>query len=114
ESISTSALAESAEQMRIQEAFLLDSGFSTSLIWQNRVLVSGHSRKDVPSRPVPHALFLMGSVARNAVPPSPDAPLAAGQGAATTEDALTADSTAGAAHYSHRRRRRRIRRGQAT
>ena len=106
QSVSTSAVAQTAEEMKIQEAFLLDSGFSTSLIWQNHVLVSGHSRKDVPSRPVPHALFLLGPVAANAAPPPPDSPLAAGAGAASAEEALSADSTAGAARYTRRRHRR--------
>jgi len=100
DSVSTSQLAPVLEKMGVQEAFLLDSGFSTSLIWQNHVLVSGHSRKDVPSRPVPHALFLLGEVAPGALPPPADSPVAAGDGAASTEDALAADSTKGASHYA--------------
>ncbi|HET6382052.1 MAG TPA: polysaccharide deacetylase family protein [Armatimonadota bacterium] len=107
ESVSTREVATALQAMGVQEAFLLDSGFSTSLIWQNHVLVSGHARKDVPSRPVPHALFLMGKVAPDAPPAPPDSPIAAGAGGATLNDAFSADSTAGAAHYHSRRRRRR-------
>jgi hypothetical protein len=97
--------------MGVQEAWLMDSGFSTSLIWQNHVLVSGHFHKEVPSRPVPHALFLFGQPSPTAPPPPPDAAVAAGEGAATTADALLADSGIGEKRYltrrHHRRRRRR-------
>jgi biofilm PGA synthesis lipoprotein PgaB len=106
DSISTEVLSHLLEKMGVQEAWLLDSGFSTSLIWQNHVLVSGHSEPGVPSRPVPHALFLIGNADPNAPPPPPDTPVAAGEGAATLQDALSADSTAGAANYFRRHRRR--------
>ncbi len=102
DSISCGELARLLVQMHVQEAWLLDSGFSTSLIWQNRVLVSGHSQPGIPSRPVPHALFLLGSTAANAPPPPADAVPAAGTGAATLQQALSADSTAGAATYYSR------------
>jgi hypothetical protein len=61
----------------IREAVLLDSGFSTSLVWKDEILVSGHSRPDMPSRPVPHALVIMppaGAVAATSAPPSSESP----------------------------------------
>ncbi len=111
DSVSTAILAGALERMGVQEAWLMDSGFSTSLIWQNHVLVSGHFNKDVPSRPVPHALFLLGQCAPDAPPPPADSRVAAGPGAATTEQALLADSGIGEKGYlarthtrTHRRR----------
>ena len=44
----------------LKEAVLLDSGFSTSLVLGKEVLASGHSTAGEPSRPVPHAIVLMG------------------------------------------------------
>ncbi len=111
DSINCQQLGVELVKMGVQEAFLLDSGFSTSLVWQNRILVSGHSQFGVPSRPVPQALFLMGPLASNAPPPPASSIPAAGQGAATLNDALSADSTSGAAHYydHHHNRRRHVR-----
>lgn len=60
-SVGSAQLARSLKKLDIQEAVLLDSGFSTSLVWKDRILVSGHSRRDMPSRPVPHALIVMDS-----------------------------------------------------
>jgi biofilm PGA synthesis lipoprotein PgaB len=53
-------LARSLAAAGIQEAVLLDSGFSTSLVFQSTVLVTGHSTKTLQSRPVPQALVLYG------------------------------------------------------
>lgn len=58
-SIDSAHLARSLTKLNIVEAVLLDSGFSTSLVWKDRILVSGHSRKNMPSRPVPHALVVL-------------------------------------------------------
>ena len=110
ESVSTETLSKALAKMGVKEAFLLDSGFSTSLIWQNRVLVSGHARKDVPSRPVPHALFLMGSIAPDAPPPPQDAPIAAGQGGMTTQEAMAGDSTVGTTQFIRHHHRKHVRR----
>ena len=51
-------LAETLEKLGLQECVLLDSGFSTSLVKDGEVLVSGIRRADMPARPVPHALML--------------------------------------------------------
>lgn len=44
----------------VREAVLLDSGFSTSLICGDKILVTGHTAPGVPSRIVPHSLLLFG------------------------------------------------------
>ena len=61
--ITTTMLARGAAAAGVREAFLMDSGFSTSVVFDGRVLASGHSARNVPSRPVPHALVMTGSVA---------------------------------------------------
>ena len=45
----------------IREAVLLDSGFSTSLVCGDHVLVTGHTAPGIPSRPVPHSILLFGN-----------------------------------------------------
>jgi hypothetical protein len=59
-SITTVDLAKAAAAAGAQEAVLLDSGFSASVIFDNNILVTGHSNMDHPSRPVPHAIVLQG------------------------------------------------------
>jgi hypothetical protein len=51
-------LAKSLAKLGLEECVLLDSGFSTSLVLGQDVLVSGIVRDDMPARPVPHALLL--------------------------------------------------------
>ena len=51
-------LAQALEDAGLREAVLLDSGFSTSLVLKDQVLVTGHTAPGIPSRPVPHALVL--------------------------------------------------------
>lgn len=51
-------LAKSLAKLGLEECVLLDSGFSTSLVLGQEVLVSGIVRADMPARPVPHALLL--------------------------------------------------------
>lgn len=51
-------LARSLAKLGLEECVLLDSGFSTSLVLGQDVLVSGIVRADMPARPVPHALLL--------------------------------------------------------
>lgn len=60
-SVSSRELARALADMKVREAVLLDSGFSTSLVYGNQILVSGHSTPRIPSRPVPHAVLLFGS-----------------------------------------------------
>ncbi len=59
-SVTTSQLAEAAVAAGAVQAVLLDSGFSTSLVFDGKVLASGHSDPTNPSRPVPHAIVLLG------------------------------------------------------
>ena len=59
-SLTSRHLARDLAAAGVQEAVLLDSGFSTSLVFQSTILVTGHSTKGLPSRPVPQALILYG------------------------------------------------------
>lgn len=61
-SYSSERLARAAEAAGCYEAVLLDSGFSTSLVFNREILASGHATKDKPSRPVPHAIIIKGSL----------------------------------------------------
>ncbi len=79
----TARLAEAAAAAGVQEAVLLDSGFSTSLVFNDHIVVTGHTSKDLPSRPVPHAIVLMGRLQLEGA----DAMLAsAAEGAKAPED----------------------------
>jgi poly-beta-1,6-N-acetyl-D-glucosamine N-deacetylase len=60
--VSTVALARAAALAGVEEAVLLDSGYSTSLVFQKKILAVGRSWDGVPSRPVPHAIVLHGRV----------------------------------------------------
>ncbi len=51
-------LARALAEQGVQEAVLLDSGFSTSLVFGQKILVTGHTSPGIPSRPIPHALVL--------------------------------------------------------
>lgn len=62
DSCSSSKLAEAIAAAGIQEAVLLDSGFSTSLVYGEKIMASGHSTSTTPSRPVPHAIVIRGSL----------------------------------------------------
>lgn len=53
-------VAAAAAELGVVEAVLLDSGFSTSLVFDGKILASGHSTDTMPSRPVPHAILLKG------------------------------------------------------
>ena len=53
-------LSRALQDAGVREAVLLDSGFSTSLVWNGKILVTGHTSPGLPSRPVPHALVLFG------------------------------------------------------
>ncbi len=82
ESASSAKVAEAAAAAGVQEAVLLDSGFSTSLVYGEDVKASGHSTNSIPSRPVPHAIILVGTLdpatsmfARSTFVPRPDDPI---------------------------------------
>jgi len=62
-SVPSSMAAQAAVALGCRTAVLLDSGFSTSLVIGDDILASGHSTKTKPSRPVPHAIMLMGTLA---------------------------------------------------
>ena len=60
--ISTSAMARGAAASGLQEAFLMDSGFSTSIVFNGKIMATGHSSESLPSREVPHALVIKGEL----------------------------------------------------
>jgi peptidoglycan/xylan/chitin deacetylase (PgdA/CDA1 family) len=62
QSCSSAQLAEAISAAGIMEAVLLDSGFSTSLVYGEKIMASGHSTPTTPSRPVPHAIVLKGTL----------------------------------------------------
>lgn len=87
-SVSSANVARALEAAGVQEAVLLDSGFSTSLVYGMSIKAFGHSTATNPSRPVPHAIVIKGSL-------DPETA------------ALGAESSAAAEEARPRRRRRR-------
>lgn len=65
ESVSSEKLAQAIAAAKIEEAVLIDSGFSTSLVFDGKIKASGHSSKTEPSRPVPHAIVIKGKIDPN-------------------------------------------------
>ena len=68
--VSTTKMAEAAVEAGVQEAVLLDSGFSTSLVFDKKIIVTGHTDKNLPSRPVPHAIVVTGTLEQPSDEPS--------------------------------------------
>lgn len=64
EVVTTLKMAEAAAAAGVKEAVLLDSGFSTSVVYDNKIIVTGHTAKNLPSRPIPHAIVLSGTLER--------------------------------------------------
>ncbi|MBS1718688.1 MAG: polysaccharide deacetylase family protein [Armatimonadetes bacterium] len=64
-SVGADKLAQCAEAYGVQEAVMLDSGFSTSLVYGDKQIASGHSTPTTPSRPVPHVILLKGTLAQD-------------------------------------------------
>jgi peptidoglycan/xylan/chitin deacetylase (PgdA/CDA1 family) len=62
--VSSMKMAEAAAEAGVQEAVLLDSGFSTSLVYDKKIIVTGHTAVNLPSRPVPHAIVVTGKLER--------------------------------------------------
>lgn len=58
--VTTEMMAKAAAAAGVKEAVLMDSGFSTSIIYDNKIIVTGHTAKDLPSRPVPHSILTCG------------------------------------------------------
>lgn len=65
DSVSAEKLADAAAKAGVYEAVMMDSGFSTSLVYGDKVIASGHSTPTEPSRPVPHAIVLSGNLAQD-------------------------------------------------
>ncbi len=62
--VTTQKMAEAAQAAGVREAVLMDSGFSTSIVFDNKIIVTGHTAKNLPSRPVPHAIVLTGAISQ--------------------------------------------------
>lgn len=60
--VDTEKLAAAAAAAGAKEAVLLDSGFSTSLCYNGKVVVSGHTSSGLVSRAVPHAIVVSGTL----------------------------------------------------
>lgn len=58
--VDSSRLAKAAVAAGARFAVLLDSGFSTSLVYQNEILAWGHRNASHGSRPIPHAILFYG------------------------------------------------------
>jgi peptidoglycan/xylan/chitin deacetylase (PgdA/CDA1 family) len=63
DSVTSVELARAAVDAGVSEAVMMDCGFSTALVYGNKVVASGHSTPTAPSRPVPHAIVLTGQLA---------------------------------------------------
>jgi biofilm PGA synthesis lipoprotein PgaB len=110
EVITTEQLARAAAAAGVREALLLDSGFSTSIVYDGKIIVTGHTAKDLPSRPVPQAILVSGTLS---APVDPDT-AAAFQSADPSVGAVSASEAqaeappgGGPAGTGHRRRRHR-------
>lgn len=62
EVITTEMMARGAAAAGVHEAVLMDSGFSTSIVYDGKIVATGHTAKDLPSRPVPHAILVRGTL----------------------------------------------------
>jgi peptidoglycan/xylan/chitin deacetylase (PgdA/CDA1 family) len=62
QSVNSERLAQALASAGLTEAVLLDSGFSTSLVYGESIKAFGHSTPDNPSRPVPHAIVIRGTL----------------------------------------------------
>jgi peptidoglycan/xylan/chitin deacetylase (PgdA/CDA1 family) len=103
EVITTEKLAEAVAEAGVQEAVLMDSGFSTSIVYDNKIIVTGHTAKNLPSRPVPHSIVLSGTME----PPfdaETAAVLAAAEPAVGSVSALEAQANAPGPKSRRRRR----------
>lgn len=61
-SVPSERLAQALASAGLMEAVLLDSGFSTSLVYGESIKAFGHSTAENPSRPVPHAIVIRGTL----------------------------------------------------
>ncbi len=61
-SYTSEQVARAAAAAGLYEAVLLDSGFSTSLVYGQSIKASGHSTPTTPSRPIPHAIVVLGEL----------------------------------------------------
>lgn len=102
--ITTSAMARGAAAAGLQEAFLMDSGFSTSIVYNGKIMATGHSSESLPSREVPHALVIKGDLGQAM---DSETQKAFDEAKSSTEVQPTADSESRPKTKKRRRSRRR-------
>ena len=105
EVITTETLAKAAAAAGLVEAVLVDSGFSTSIVFDNKIIVTGHTAENLPSRPVPHGIVLTGT----AETPADEETLAAFDKAKESVGAISAAQAQSEIPLPKRGRRRRDR-----
>lgn len=105
EVITTETLAKAVAAAGVKEAFLMDSGFSTSIVYDNKIIVTGHTAKNLPSRPVPHAIVVYGKI-QSPVDPETKQALLKAEAAVGEISALEAQAAAPGPSSSRRSRRR--------
>ena len=108
--VTTEKLAQAAASAGLKEAVLMDSGFSTSIVFDKKIIVTGHTAKDLPSRAVPHGIVVSGTLE---LPTEPGtlAALQSAEASTGTVSAAQAQAQApppgGGSGGGHRRARRR-------
>lgn len=103
EVITTERLAQAAAAAGVREAVLMDSGFSTSIVYNNKIIVTGHTARHLPSRPVPHAIVVTGDLS---LPTEPEVKAVLEKAEAAVGEISAQEAQAGAPGPSRRRRRR--------
>jgi poly-beta-1,6-N-acetyl-D-glucosamine N-deacetylase len=114
EVITTTMMARGAAAAGVEEAVLMDSGFSTSIIFDGKIMATGHTAKNVPSRPVPQAIIVSGTLQKPTDPKLlalwEEAGAAVGKISAQEAQAVAAPGATAAGSSSSDRPRRRRRR----
>ncbi|HVT12946.1 MAG TPA: polysaccharide deacetylase family protein [Fimbriimonadaceae bacterium] len=104
-SITSETLAKAAAAAGAYEAILLDSGFSTSVVFDGQILASGHSSIDQPSRPVPHAIVFQGEKGTSNLGDLATVPVVLTAQAGATGSADVSEESPKPKHRRHHRRR---------
>jgi poly-beta-1,6-N-acetyl-D-glucosamine N-deacetylase len=103
EVITTEALAKAAAAAGVKEAVLMDSGFSTSIVYDNKIIVTGHTAKNLPSRAVPHSIVVTGTTEP---PTDPEVVKALEEAKPAVGDVSAMEAQEQASQGGRRRRRR--------
>ena len=102
--VTTEKMAEAIAEAGVMEAVLMDSGFSTSIVYDSKIIVTGHTAKNLPSRPVPHSIVVSGTL-EQPLDPETVAALTVAEPAVGEISALEAQANAPGPTPRRRRRR---------